>query len=359
MTGPSKISIALHTALLLLFLGLPLVFLSGLGFPTDWGTFFSQKHYWIFIGIFLFIFYFHTYFLVPRLLFKQDYLLYGVIILIMLIGIIFYKPFDQLLQPVMPPMIQMEPMGEGFPELPERVKSFPKPQENKFDIFSVFLYLVIILVGVALMQIERIKQARLEAEKSESERIRAELSSLKAQIHPHFLFNTLNNIYSLAVSQSPNTPDAIMRLSNIMRYHTDEVRQELVGLEQELGCIRDYISLQELRLGNKTTLIFDIEGDPGSLTMAPLLLLPFIENVFKYGISSHEPSSLNVKIRIQGRQLDLFTENRKFQSSDPPEREGIGIKNTTERLRHLYPDRHQLNILETNTQYSLYLSIQL
>ncbi|MBL7751593.1 MAG: histidine kinase [Chitinophagaceae bacterium] len=359
MTGPSKISIALHTALLLLFLGLPLVFLSGLGFPTDWGTFFSQKHYWIFIGIFLFIFYFHTYFLVPRLLFRQHYLLYGVLLLVMLIGIILYKPFDQLLQPVMPPMFQAEPTGEGFPELPARVKGMPKPQENKFDIFSVFLFFVIILVGVALMQIERIKQARLDAEKSESERIRAELSSLKAQIHPHFLFNTLNNIYSLAVSQSAHTPDAIMRLSNIMRYHTDEVQQELVELEQELRCIRDYISLQELRLGSKTTLVFEVEGDTGSLKIAPLLLLPFIENVFKYGISSHEPSSLNIKIRIQGSQLDLITENRKFQSSTQPEREGIGIRNTTERLRHLYPDRHQLNFLETNTHYSLYLTIQL
>ncbi len=358
MTGTSKISIALHTALLLLFLGLPLVFLSGLGFPTDWGTFFSQKHYWIFIGLFLSLFYFHTYFLVPRLLFRQDYLLYGVILLILLVGIILYKPFDQLFKMAMPPMNQLIPPGEGFPGFPDRTV-MPKPRENKFDIFSVFLFLVIILVGVALMQIERIKQARLEAEKSKSERIRAELSSLKAQIHPHFLFNTLNNIYSLAVSQSSNTPDAIMRLSNIMRYHTDEVQQEFVGLEQELNCIRDYISLQELRLGGKTTLIFEVEGEPGSLRIAPLLLLPFIENVFKYGVSSHEPSSLNIKVKVEGNQVSLFTENRKFQSADPPEREGVGFRNTAERLRHLYPGRHQLNILETNVQYSLYLTIQL
>lgn len=358
MTGPSKISIALHTALLLLFLGLPLVFLSGLDFPTDWGTFFSQKHYWIFIGLYLSLFYFHTYFLVPRLLFRQDYFLYGVILLIMLVGIILYKPFDQLFKLVMPPMSQFTPSGEGFPGFPEG-RGIPKPRENKFDLFSVFLYMVIILIGVALMQIERIKQARLEAEKSKSERIRAELASLKAQIHPHFLFNTLNNIYSLAISQSPNTPDAILRLSNIMRYHTDEVQQELVGLEQEINCIRDYINLQELRLNSKTTLIFDVEGEPGSLRIAPLLLLPFIENVFKYGISSHETSNLNIKIKVDGNQLSLFTENRKFQSADPPEREGVGLRNTAERLKHLYPERHQLQILETNTQYSLYLTIQL
>lgn len=359
MTGPSKISIALHTALLLLFLGLPLVFLSGLGLPTDWGNFFGQEHYWIFIGLFLFIFYFHTYYLVPRLLFRQDYLLYGTILLILLIGIIFYKPFDRLLQPVIPPVFRLDAPPEGFPDFPKGIGNGPGPKETKFDIFSVFLFFVIVLVGVAMMQVEKIKQARLEAEKSESERIKAELSALKAQIHPHFLFNTLNNIYSLAISQNPNTPGAIMRLSNIMRYHTDDVQQEQVTLEQEIRCIRDYISLQELRLGSKTSLVFEVVGEPGSQKIAPLLLLPFIENVFKYGVSSHEPSSLNVKIRIQENQLDLFTENRKFQSAEPPEREGIGIRNTAERLKHLYAERHQMNILETSTHYSLYLTIQL
>src|SRR6201999_506982 len=104
-----------------------------------------------------------------------------------------------------------------------------------------------------------------------------------------FLFNTLNNIYTLAVIQDEHAPDSILKLSNIMRYVTDDTREDFVPLQSEVDCINDYIELQKLRLGTKTQVDFKITGDIESKQIAPLILMTFIENVFKYGISKHEP----------------------------------------------------------------------
>lgn len=145
-------------------------------------------------------------------------------------------------------------MGAGRP-VPDRGvppgRKPPPPPANEragahFDVVSVFLFFMLVALGVAIQTVERLHNSEKRALQAETDKANAEFSFLKAQINPHFLFNTLNNIYSLAVTESEHTPDAIMKLSNIMRYVTDEVTEDRVPLESEAACIQDYIDLQRL-----------------------------------------------------------------------------------------------------------------
>lgn len=136
---------------------------------------------------------------------------------------------------------------------------------------------------------ERAKQAELD-------KTSAELSFLKAQINPHFLFNTLNNIYTLAVIQDEHAPDSILKLSNIMRYIADDTRGDFVPLIYEISCINDYIELQKLRLCSKIRIDLKVTGNVESKDIAPLILMTFVENIFKYGTSNHEQSTVSINI---------------------------------------------------------------
>jgi LytS/YehU family sensor histidine kinase len=194
---------------------------------------------------------------------------------------------------------------------------------------------------------------------AEAEKARAELAFLKAQINPHFLFNTLNNIYSLALTKNDATPFAIMKLSNIMRYLTDDATHDYVALQSEVACISDYIELQRLRLNKKTEINFTVSGHLDEKQISPLILITFVENVFKYGISNHEPSPLTIEISAEDRTITLFCQNRIFNATRKVEREGIGISNTKQRLELLYRNKHLLNITTDKGLYTVLLTVHL
>jgi LytS/YehU family sensor histidine kinase len=214
-------------------------------------------------------------------------------------------------------------------------------------------------LGEQWRQVEQ-RAARAEADKAQAEagKALAELSVLKAQIHPHFLFNTLNNLYSLAVTESQHTAPAILKLSNLMRYVTDEVNQDLVPLQHEIDCIRDYIDLQRLRLSQKTKVEVEIVGEVAGKKIAPLLLIPFVENVFKYGVSNHEPSVIVIRLRAEAQAIIFFCQNTVFPAPRPAERMGVGIANTRQRLVHLYPGRHTLEITQDSSLFTVQLTLE-
>ena len=235
------------------------------------------------------------------------------------------------------------PMGKGGP---------------RFDIVSLLLFAMIWSLSSALSIIKEWRNTLQRVSRAEADKVKAELAFLKAQINPHFLFNTLNNIYSLAVTKNENTSFAIMKLSNIMRYVTDDATRDFVALQSEVDCISDYIDLQRLRLNKKTEINFSIGGNLGDKQIAPLILITFVENVFKYGISNHEPSAVIIKIVAGERQIELFCQNKIFSGLRRIERTGIGIKNTEQRLKFLYPGKHSLNITIENSHYNVLLTIQ-
>ena len=132
------------------------------------------------------------------------------------------------------------------------------------------------------------------------EKITAELQLLKAQVHPHFLFNTLNNIYSFSMSNSPKTPELILKLSSLLSYILHDCKTDEVRLEKEIDTMKNYIDLERERYGNKIQIAWNVQGDIGDKCIAPLLMLPFLENAFKHGTSEQiEKSMLSVDISVQ------------------------------------------------------------
>jgi len=212
-------------------------------------------------------------------------------------------------------------------------------------------------LSTAIRIIQQWRLTERRAIQAEADKTSAELSFLKAQINPHFLFNTLNNIYTLAVIKDDHAAYSIMKLSNIMRYVTDDVVADLVPLQSEIDCISDYIELQRLRIGNHTRVNFIVTGDVESKKIAPLVLMTFIENVFKYGVSKHEKTTIDIKISTSDTDISFFCRNHVFVRREENQRVGIGIRNTQLRLNHLYPDKHLLNIWNEDNEYSVQLII--
>jgi LytS/YehU family sensor histidine kinase len=225
----------------------------------------------------------------------------------------------------------------------------------RIDIVSVFLFIMTIALGMAIQITRQWRSSLQQVAQAEADRAQAELSFLKAQINPHFLFNTLNNIYSLAVTKNERTADSIMKLSNIMRYVTDDVSQHFVPLQHEVDCINDFIELQRLRLSKKAQVNFSVKGSLENKTIAPLLLMTFVENVFKYGISNHESSTITIQLQADERSITFYCHNKIFKPAGNPQRTGIGIANTQKRLTHLYPNKHLLNITNENGFFSVEL----
>jgi LytS/YehU family sensor histidine kinase len=222
---------------------------------------------------------------------------------------------------------------------------------------GLFIFIIVIGLGIAMSTVQKWQLTEQMVIRAEAEKTHAELSFLKAQINPHFLFNTLNNIYALSVTDSEHTSESIMKLSNIMRYVTDEVTEDFVLLQSEIDCINDYIDLQKLRLGKKTKLDFNFYGDMAQKKVPPLVLMTFIENVFKYGVSKHEPSVISINLKVTDDKILFTCENTIFDNRPASSRKGIGITNTRQRLQHIYPGRHRLNISQEAAMFRVELEI--
>jgi two-component system LytT family sensor kinase len=361
MLPVKKANLLIHGTGIFMFLCLPLLFTMG-NEPENPGSVFISPTYWLFCGTYIFLFYFNTYFLIPRLYLAKKFVYYFGVLTVLFALIYFIKPYDQFVRhkerphpgsmrnfgPPPPPS-----QGERGPGAPGGME---ERRSMRVDIVSIFLYFMVIALGMAIQVTEQWRQSKMQVKKAEADKANAELSFLKAQINPHFLFNTLNNIYSLAVTKNEKTADSIMKLSNIMRYITDDVTENFVMLQSEIDCIRDYIELQRLRLSSKTTVEFTVSGDTAHKKIAPLVLMTFVENVFKYGISNHEDAAINIQLIAGERNISFLCRNKIFKTANP-ERTGVGIANTRKRLEQLYPNQHLLNIVSENGYYIVELTI--
>jgi signal transduction histidine kinase len=192
----------------------------------------------------------------------------------------------------------------------------------------------------------------------ENERLNAELNFLKLQINPHFLFNTLNSIYSQAHFRSEQTEHSILKFSRIMRYVLYDSSAEKIPLTQDLEYISNYIDLQQLRLSKNISIQYDVTGPVNGLSIAPLLLITFIENAFKHGISYTAPSEIKIAIAVTGNALLLTVGNAITQSSRESAG-GVGLINARRRLDVIYPGRHLLDVIDNDHLYIVNLKIEL
>ena len=233
------------------------------------------------------------------------------------------------------------------------LNNMPNPSFIGHMTHFFFQYLLVMLFAIILRVSDRLRLA-------EQEKLSAELSYLRAQINPHFLFNTLNSIYSMAIDKSESTPSAIIKLSTMMRYVVYDSSREKVDLSKEVGYIANYFELQKFRLGNTVQLQFAYSGNPDGKLIAPMILAPFVENAFKHGVNPEVLSLIKVNLLVSEKYLEFSVFNNKVKlGMRSNSSSGIGVENVKARLERLYPDEHKLLIEETPEHYSVWLSIKL
>ena len=229
-----------------------------------------------------------------------------------------------------------------------------------FHVITTNLFIVIFL-GMLRFAVDWFEfESRKKA--VENERLLAELNFLKAQINPHFLFNTLNNLYYLAYTQSSNTTEVIAKLSQMMRYMIYDTNHLQVPLTKEIEYMQNYISLERLRLNNQIPINFNIEGNTDGVLIAPLIFITFLENAFKHGVSNHYPGAwVNILIQLRGKECIYKVENSKMSGTKPEaeEKSGIGLQNVKRRLELSYPEKNKLTIEDKPDRYVVQLNITL
>ncbi|WP_420601601.1 sensor histidine kinase [Flagellimonas sp.] len=197
----------------------------------------------------------------------------------------------------------------------------------------------------------------------------AELQLLKGQLNPHFLFNTLNNLYGLSVVKSDKLPNLMLKLSDLLRYSLYDTKESVVSLEKEIQYIENYVALERIRLSDTTDIDFRVSGEVGSKSIAPMLLIIFLENAFKHlGSPKNERSSVEVDLKVADNTLYFLCSNT-IDPVKPIEREqkngiknhtgGIGLRNAKKRLSLIYPERHKLAITEKNNCHKVQLTLNL
>lgn len=234
---------------------------------------------------------------------------------------------------------------------------------DHFDIVTVVVIALVLGIGTSITAIQKWQADKQLHLALQQEKTSSELSFLKAQINPHFFFNTLNNIYALTYADADTSRKAIHQLSRMMRYLLYDTPQAHPLLSQELAFIKDYVSLMQLRLTNATQINFEEPAQLNDLPVASMLFLPFVENAFKHGISATEASHIDIKVTQNDKQLELFVNNSIVKNSNAlaDDYGGIGLNNTRRRLHLLYPGKHKLAIEQLNdiNEYHLHLTLDL
>jgi sensor histidine kinase YesM len=328
--------------------------------------------------IYIILFYINYSLLVPRFLFKKRFLLYITLLIITFSSSIYLKAvIDRhfiekrvnLFQAGNKERIRISDFGpdprvnEGI--FPPKARTLAPPKRvlffhvNPFFMTGLLQLTLILLASISLRFIKKWQDDEKLKEEIDKEKITTELSFLRQQINPHFLFNAINSIYSLSISQRPETSDAILKLSSILRYMLYETDKQYVSLEKEIATIKDYIEIQQLRLTDKVKLDFVLNGQTSNYKIVPLVMLPLIENAFKHGVDNVNNSFINILIEIGEGTLILSVRNKIVEKKLSLESSGIGIKNIVRRLDLLYQDLYNLDYRRDGDTFKVNLKIKL
>ncbi|WP_109438059.1 sensor histidine kinase [Aquimarina algiphila] len=201
---------------------------------------------------------------------------------------------------------------------------------------------------------------KIRLEKVQNEQKTSELNFLRSQVNPHFLFNTLNNLYSLSLKGSKKTPEALLQLSNLLSYTLYEGAEDKISLEKEIQHLNDYIELEKLRFGNRLHLKMEMDGDFNNIMITPLILIPVVENAFKHcSLNERGDVDIYIKIAFDKGDLCIKTINPVANSKKDNTKHGIGVQNLSKRLEIIYPQRHTFRLEELNHKFYVDLCIQL
>lgn len=315
--------------------------------------------YWINQSVFFFslvgLTYFNSKVLAPKYLFKKKIILYySLLLLVCLLVILLLWMVAAALN-----------LGEliHYALRPGQVYQ-PKSSSRYMYFYIFFLEISVLGISITILLLRKwLSEEKLRLE-TEERNTSMELAYLKAQINPHFFFNSLNTINALTYKDVENSRQALSKLSHIMRYVLYDTQHKSALLKKEISFIEDYIALARLRVSLAVKIDLEIEVNAGHLSIAPMLLLPFIENCFKHGISSKQPAYIFIAINLSGKTLSLVTKNNMIQKNAAVQEEpdsGIGMTNTIRRLDLLYPDKYSLQINHNSpiTEYWVDFKIEL
>ena len=335
----SKKEIGMFFIIGIIFIIIPFLIVTNI--PTQQNifelTFFKKM---LIESILLWLFFIFNYvFLIPKLYFKKNYILY---VISLIFGFfIIYK---------VPDLLYFGGISNRWSEGRGRGRRIPF---TLIWISKLLFYICIAFIPLFIRQNIRLREVKEEKQLSE-------IAYLRAQINPHFLFNTLNSIYALTLQKSDNASDAVMKLSKMMRYVVSDSSKDLVPLQQDLDYIKNYIQLQQLRIVNKDSIHFTMTGNFSQLMISPLLLINFIENAFKYGIVDDVDNPIKIDINIVEGQLEMKVNNTisgdELMESEKSE---TGISNTKKRLDYIYTNKYDLVIDENKQQFTVKLKIDL
>jgi len=205
-------------------------------------------------------------------------------------------------------------------------------------------------------------ETNIKLKEAETSKIKAELDAIKSQINPHFLFNTLNSIYSLVINNTDHAGDAILKLSSLMRYMLEYSKNKEVLLSDEISFIEDYLSLEKIRLEDNCQIEFEVHNTMKNLKIPPLLFVPLVENCFKHGISANkENNQVMISLRAEAKSILFTATNNKMpkRMRASGHQSGNSLNNLTKRLCLLYPDRHTYKVSEKESAYIVELRIEI
>jgi hypothetical protein len=298
-------------------------------------------------------FYINYFLLIPFFLTRKKFSLYAISIMVILGITLAIGGFSR---PPLPPADQLKNAPPAPPEIHRYKTGLFYPFMGLRNLTSCFLFLAI---GTSIRVTEQWYSDDKKRKETENQKLIAELSFLKSQINPHFFFNKLNSIFSLAIQKSEKTPEALIKLSELMRFLIYDSEKEFVPLKRELDYIKNYVELQKLRLMSNVTVNYHIEGNYHDKELEPLLLLPFIENAFKHGIDSIKKCHIGILVKISDSFLTLVVENPVVRNVKTPNINagGIGLANSKKRLELLYGPNYQLNIDRNNDFYRIELQL--
>jgi len=310
--------------------------------------FFQLKQHLLYMPAILLAAYFTIEFLIPRYLFQNKTLKFSILFLLTAFIFSFIQRLN--INFVVLPLFYPE-YADGF-----NIFSF----QLIFRIFSE--YPVVILAASIKIILHWYREQQLN-QKLVREKLEAELKFLKAQIHPHFLFNTLNNLYALTLKKSDKAPEVVIKISGLLNYMLYESSAEKVSLVKEVEQIENYIELEKIRYGDKLRIDFNVNGSLENKLIAPMLMLPFIENSFKHGVSKKITDKwINISLNADGSKMMLFVENSRSNDDTESVSEytaGIGLKNVTRRLDLLYKGNYNLTLDDSDGKFSVNLEIDL
>lgn len=303
-------------------------------------------------------YYLNAHVLVPTFLLKKRTGVYFLLITAVIIAVVFLTGFaDRALH-------IRELIEEAFHKSgPPKGRGGGGGRRGYFDTFTIVLTSLVLGISTSITTTQSWQKDRRLRKEMEADKISSELSFLKAQINPHFFFNTLNNIYALTLINVETSRTALHQLSRMMRYVLYDTQNSTALLSQEIAFVKDYISLMQLRLTDKVTVDYATPAALHEFPLAPMLFLPFVENAFKHGVSDTLPSTITIHVTQDENQVTLLVKNGIFkkQGADLEDNKGIGLNNTIRRLDLLYPGKHILDVKEDAEQntYTVNLTLSL